>query len=69
MATTTASRTLTVEKAEIRFAEPFRIAGYVFEAMPSVTRAFSPRSVVIDACKRRFFRRLPASVNGESSDG
>lgn len=36
MATTTASRTLTVEKAAIRFAEPFRISGYVFEAMPSV---------------------------------
>ena len=36
MATTTASRTLRVEKAAIRFAEPFRIAGYVFEAMPSV---------------------------------
>ncbi|HET8749358.1 MAG TPA: dipeptide epimerase [Sphingomicrobium sp.] len=36
MATTTTSRTLRVEKAAIRFAEPFRIAGYVFEAMPSV---------------------------------
>jgi L-alanine-DL-glutamate epimerase-like enolase superfamily enzyme len=36
MATTTASRNLTVEKAEIRFAEPFRITGYVFEAMPSI---------------------------------
>ena len=36
MATTTASRTLTVEKAAIRFAEPFRITGYVFEAMPSI---------------------------------
>ena len=36
MATTTASRTLTVEKAEIRFAEPFRITGYVFESMPSI---------------------------------
>jgi len=36
MATTTASRTLTVERAEIRFAEPFRITGYVFESMPSI---------------------------------
>ncbi len=36
MATTTASRNLTVEKAEIRFAEPFRITGYVFESMPSI---------------------------------
>jgi L-alanine-DL-glutamate epimerase-like enolase superfamily enzyme len=36
MATTTASRTLNVEKAAIRFAEPFRITGYVFDAMPSI---------------------------------
>ena len=36
MATTTASRELKVEKAAIRFAEPFRITGYVFEAMPSI---------------------------------
>jgi L-alanine-DL-glutamate epimerase-like enolase superfamily enzyme len=36
MATTTAARTLTVEKAAIRFAEPFRITNYVFEAMPSI---------------------------------
>jgi L-alanine-DL-glutamate epimerase-like enolase superfamily enzyme len=36
MATTNASRSLTVEKAEIRFAQPFRITGYVFEAMPSI---------------------------------
>jgi L-Ala-D/L-Glu epimerase len=36
MATTTASRGLSIEKAAIRFAEPFRITGYVFEAMPSV---------------------------------
>ena len=36
MATTTSSRVLTVEKAAIRFAEPFRITGYVFEAMPSI---------------------------------
>jgi L-alanine-DL-glutamate epimerase-like enolase superfamily enzyme len=35
MATTT-RRILTSEKAAIRFAEPFRIAGYVFDAMPSV---------------------------------
>ncbi|MGN6057530.1 MAG: dipeptide epimerase [Sphingomicrobium sp.] len=36
MATTTASRELKVQKAAIRFAEPFRITGYVFEAMPSI---------------------------------
>ena len=36
MATTTASRALNLEKAAIRFAEPFRITGYVFEAMPSI---------------------------------
>lgn len=36
MATTTAARSLTLEKAAIRFAEPFRITGYVFEAMPSI---------------------------------
>ncbi len=36
MATTTASRALKLEKAAIRFAEPFRITGYVFEAMPSI---------------------------------
>ena len=36
MATTTAPRTLTVEKAAIRFAEPFRITNYVFDAMPSI---------------------------------
>src|SRR5690349_12482442 len=36
MATTTAHRTLTLERAAIRFAEPFRITGYVFEAMPSI---------------------------------
>ncbi|HEY7959224.1 MAG TPA: enolase C-terminal domain-like protein, partial [Sphingomicrobium sp.] len=36
MATTTQSRILTVEKAAIRFAEPFRITNYIFEAMPSI---------------------------------
>ena len=36
MATTTASRSLRLERAAIRFAEPFKISGYVFEAMPSV---------------------------------
>lgn len=35
MATTT-RRTLSVSKAATRFAEPFRISGYVFEAMPSI---------------------------------
>jgi L-alanine-DL-glutamate epimerase-like enolase superfamily enzyme len=36
MATTTAARELTVERAEMRFASPLRISGYTFEAMPSV---------------------------------
>jgi L-alanine-DL-glutamate epimerase-like enolase superfamily enzyme len=36
MATATRSRTLKVEKAAIRFAEPFRITNYVFAAMPSI---------------------------------
>jgi L-alanine-DL-glutamate epimerase-like enolase superfamily enzyme len=36
MATTTAARSLTVDRAEMRFATPLRISGYVFEAMPSV---------------------------------
>lgn len=36
MATTTSSRALKVRKVAIRFAEPFRITGYVFDAMPSV---------------------------------
>lgn len=36
MASTTASRSLDVHKAAIRFAEPFRITGYVFESMPSI---------------------------------
>ena len=45
MATTTASRNLTVEKAEIRFAEPFRITGYVFESMPSIVVTIADGSV------------------------
>ena len=36
MATTKIARGLTIEKAAIRFKEPFRITGYVFDAMPSV---------------------------------
>lgn len=36
MATTTQSRELKVDRAEIRFAEPFRITGYIFESMPSI---------------------------------
>jgi L-alanine-DL-glutamate epimerase-like enolase superfamily enzyme len=43
MATTTASRTLTLEKAAIRFAEPFRITNYVFEAMPSIVAKIEER--------------------------
>ena len=41
MATTTASRVLTVRKEAIRFAEPFRITGYVFDAMPSIVAEIS----------------------------
>ena len=36
MATTTDSRILTVEREAMQFASPLRIAGYVFDAMPSV---------------------------------
>ena len=46
MATTTTARTLTVEKAAIRFAEPFRITGYVFESMPSVVAQISDGGTV-----------------------
>jgi L-alanine-DL-glutamate epimerase-like enolase superfamily enzyme len=46
MATTAASRALKVERAAIRFAEPFRITGYVFEAMPSVVAQISERGCV-----------------------
>ena len=41
MATMAKSRALTVERAAIRFAEPFRITGYVFEAMPSIVASIS----------------------------
>jgi L-alanine-DL-glutamate epimerase-like enolase superfamily enzyme len=46
MATATASRTLRVEKKAIRFAEPFRITGYVFEAMPSVLAEISDGDLI-----------------------
>ena len=46
MATTTASRKLSVEKAAIRFAEPFRITGYVFEAMPSIVARIADGDLV-----------------------
>jgi len=46
MATTTTARTLPVEKAGIRFAEPFRITGYVFESMPSVVAQISDGGTV-----------------------
>ena len=36
MATATRSRTLKVDKAAIRFAEPFRITNYIFTEMPSI---------------------------------
>jgi len=41
MASTTSSRTLTLKRAEIRFAESFRIAGYVFDAMPSIVASIA----------------------------
>ena len=40
MATIT-TRRLIVERAETRFAEPFRISGYVFDAMPSIVARIS----------------------------
>jgi len=43
MATTTTSRVLTVSRAAIRFAAPFRISGYVFEAMPSIVATIEER--------------------------
>jgi L-alanine-DL-glutamate epimerase-like enolase superfamily enzyme len=46
MATTKISRDLITEKAAIRFKEPFRITGYVFEAMPSVVTRISERGLV-----------------------
>jgi L-alanine-DL-glutamate epimerase-like enolase superfamily enzyme len=46
MATTTASRKLSVEKVAIRFAEPFRITGYVFDAMPSIVATIADGDVV-----------------------
>jgi L-Ala-D/L-Glu epimerase len=45
MATTT-TRTLQIERAAIRFAEPFRIAGYLFNAMPSVVATISDNGSV-----------------------
>ena len=36
MATATTARTLNVERAAMRVAQPFRTSGYVFEAMPSI---------------------------------
>jgi L-alanine-DL-glutamate epimerase-like enolase superfamily enzyme len=46
MATTAASRMLRVDKAAIRFAEPFRIAGYIFDAMPSIVAQIADRGHV-----------------------
>lgn len=46
MATTTAPRILSVEKVAIRFAEPFRITNYVFEAMPSVVVQITERDTI-----------------------
>lgn len=46
MATATRSRTLTVEKAAIRFAEPFRITNYVFAEMPSIVARIGEREMV-----------------------
>ncbi len=41
MATTTTARNLSVQRAEMRFAQPFRISGYVFDAMPSIVATIS----------------------------
>jgi L-alanine-DL-glutamate epimerase-like enolase superfamily enzyme len=41
MASMIAPRTLTLKRIEARMAEPFRISGYVFEAMPSVVVTLS----------------------------
>lgn len=46
MATSTAVRELTTERAAIRFAEPFRIANYLFEAMPSIVARIAQGSTV-----------------------
>jgi L-alanine-DL-glutamate epimerase-like enolase superfamily enzyme len=46
MATTKTSRNLATEKAAMRFKEPFRITGYVFEAMPSVVARISEGELV-----------------------
>jgi L-alanine-DL-glutamate epimerase-like enolase superfamily enzyme len=43
---TTATRTLTVDRAAIRFAEPFRITGYVFEAMPSIVATIGEGPII-----------------------
>jgi L-Ala-D/L-Glu epimerase / N-acetyl-D-glutamate racemase len=41
MATATTARSLSIERAAMRFAQPFRISGYVFEAMPSIVATIS----------------------------
>src|SRR5947199_5451146 len=46
MANTAAHRILSVERAAIRFAEPFRITGYVFESMPSIVATVTDGDVV-----------------------
>jgi L-alanine-DL-glutamate epimerase-like enolase superfamily enzyme len=46
MATTTAIRSLSVETAAMRFAEPFRITNYVFESMPSVVARIADENCV-----------------------
>ena len=46
MATTETRRKLSIERAAIRFAEPFRISGYVFEAMPSVVASICEGEVL-----------------------
>lgn len=46
MATTTKTRDLTLQRADRRFAAPFRISGYVFESMPAIVAEISEGPVV-----------------------
>ena len=45
MATTDIARTLSVEPREMRFAAPFRISGYVFDAMPSIVATVATNGI------------------------
>ena len=47
MATATTARTLTVQREAMRFAQPFRISGYTFEAMPSIVATIGAILVLV----------------------